>query len=258
MLGIAIDKGFIESVNDPIFKYLKYPKPEKNLSPLKDSITIKHLLTMSTGLECNDFDKSSKGQEDRVYKKRDWIQYTLDLPMVNAPGEVSNYCSMGTVILAEIISQASGMSIDQFTEQYLFEPLGIKNVFWKHTSKKEVISAAKRLHVTSRDMAKIGLLVLNKGEWQGKRIVSEEWIKESTTPSTTITGLDYGYLWWDLPFKKDDVVVHNITATGNGGQYIIIVPTMNMIAVFTGGAYNSEAQKIPFMLLNNILLPMFE
>lgn len=86
LLGIAIDKGFIESIDDPISKYLKSKVPEKNLDKRKDEITIRHLVTMSTGLECNDWDKKSKGQEDRVYRKKDWIQYTLDLPMVNAPG----------------------------------------------------------------------------------------------------------------------------------------------------------------------------
>jgi len=121
---------------------------------------------MSTGLDCND--KKSLGQEDRIYKKQDWLQYAIDLPMVNEPGEVSNYCSIGTVMIAEIISQASGMSIDKFAEHYLFNPLGITNVSWGHTSKKDVIPSSKRLYMTSRDMAKIGQLInysKNKNKW---------------------------------------------------------------------------------------------
>jgi len=108
LMGIAIDKGFIDNVNDPIFKYLKSLRPKKNKDDRKDKITIKHLLTMSSGLDCNDWNKKSPGQEDNVYKKEDWLQYTLDLPIVNEPGTVSNYCSMGTVLIAEIISRASG------------------------------------------------------------------------------------------------------------------------------------------------------
>lgn len=257
LLGIAIDKGFIDSVDDPISKYIKDKAPIKNIDERKDKITIKHLITMSTGLDCNDWDKKSKGQEDKVYKKKDWIQYTLDLPMINDPGTVSNYCSMGIVLLAEIISQASGKSIDKFAEEHLFKPLGISNISWGHTSDKEVISSGKRLYMTSRDMAKIGQLILNNGKWKEEQIVSEKWIVESTTPKTKITGIDYGYLWWNIPFKVKNNTVSSKVATGNGGQYIMIFPESDMIAVFTGGAYNSQEDKLPFAIMSNVFLPTF-
>ncbi|GAA3511808.1 serine hydrolase [Aquimarina addita] len=257
LLGIAIEKGFIEDINDPISKYIKSHIPKKNLDKRKNNITIRNLLTMSSGLDCNDWNKKSKGQEDKVSKKKDWLQYTLDLPMVNQPGAVSNYCSMGVVLIAEIISQASGMTIDKFAEKYLFSPMGIDNVKWGHTSDKEIIPSGKRLYMTSRDMAKIGQLLLNKGKWNGKTVVSENWIQESTTPKTKITGIDYGYLWWNIPFKVNDKVVVSKTATGNGGQYIMILPALDMVAVFTGGAYNSQDDKLPFAMLNDIFLPTF-
>lgn len=255
LLGIAIDKGFIRSIDDPIHKYLKNSIPQKNLDPRKVSITIRHLITMSTGLDCNDWDKKSKGQEDKVYKKKDWLQYTLDLPMLSNPGETSHYCSMGVILMTEIIAQASGMSIDKFAELYLFQPLGIKNVKWGHTSDKEVIDSGKRLYLTSRDMAKIGQLILNEGKWNEKEIVSEEWIIESTTPKTKITGIDYCYLWWNIPFKLNQKTIISKTATGNGGQYIMIIPEMNIVAVFTGGAYNSQEDKLPFAIVKDVFLP---
>lgn len=257
LLGIAIDKGFIEDINDPIANYLKNPSPQKNLDERKDKITIKNLLTMSSGLDCNDWDKKSKGQEDKVYKKKDWLQYTLDLPMLHEPGAVSNYCSMGAILIAEIISQASGMTIDKFADTHLFGPMGIHNLNWGHTSNKEIIPSGKRLYMTSRDMAKIGQLVLNKGKWNGTQLVSENWIEESTTPKTKITGIDYGYLWWNIPFKVNDEMVVTKTATGNGGQYIMILPELDLVAVFTGGAYNSQEDKLPFKILNDIFLPTF-
>lgn len=255
LLGIAIDKGYIANIDDPISKYLTNKVPTKNLDERKDKITIKHLLTMSTGLDCNDWDKKSKGQEDKVYRKEDWIQYTLDLPMANEPGTVSNYCSMGTVLLAEIIGQASGIPIDKFAEKYLFKPLGISNVSWEHTSKKEIIPSGKRLYMTSRDMAKIGQLVLNKGKWNDKQVVSEKWIEESTTPKIKITGIDYGYLWWNIPFEEKEII--SKVATGNGGQYILVFPKLDMVAVFTGGAYNSQEDKLPFAIIKDIFLPTF-
>ncbi len=257
LLGIAIDKGLIGSVDDPISKYIKSKVPKRNLDSRKDKITIRHLLTMSSGLDCNDWDKKSKGQEDRVYKKNDWIQYTLDLPMFNEPGTVSNYCSMGVLLVAEMISQASGMTIQEFAQSYLFDPLGITNVTWGHTSDKNVIPSGKRLYMTSRDMAKIGKLILNKGKWDEKQIVSEKWIEESTTPKIKITGIDYGFLWWNIPFKVGERVIVSKTATGNGGQYIMIFPELKMVAVFTGGAYNSQEDKLAFAMMNDIFIPTF-
>jgi CubicO group peptidase (beta-lactamase class C family) len=257
LLGIAIDRGFIESIDDPISKYLKSHVPQKNLDIRKNNITISHLLTMSTGLDCNDWDKKSEGQEDKVYKKKDWIQYTLDLPMVNELGLVSNYCSMGVVLLAEIISQASEMSIDTFADTYLFQPLEITNVGWDHTSNKNIIPSGKRLYMTSRDMAKIGQLILNNGTWKNEQIVSKNWIEESTTPATKITGVDYGYLWWNIPFSVKEKTFVSIVATGNGGQYIMVLPELDMVAVFTGSAYNSQEDKLPFAIMKDVFLYTF-
>ena len=257
LLGIAIDKGFIADINDPITNYIKSHIPKKNLDNRKDSITIKHLLTMSAGWDCNDWDKRSKGQEDRVYKKKDWIQYTLDLPMINDPGEVSTYCSVGAILIAEIISQSSGLSIDQFADKYLFAPLAIDNITWDHTADKEIIASGKRLYMTSRDMAKIGQLILNQGVWEGKQIVSKRWVEESTSTQTTITGVRYGYFWWNIPLLVTDQKVMVKTATGNGGQYIMVVPEMNIVGVFTGGAYNSQEDKLPFAIMKDVLLPSF-
>ncbi|MEP3210417.1 MAG: serine hydrolase [Maribacter sp.] len=257
LMGIAIDQGFIESVNDPITKYLKHPVAKKNLDSRKEQITIKHLLTMSSGLECNDWDRKSKGQEDKVYKKSDWLQYTLDLPMANTPGVVATYCSMGAIMVAEIIAQASGMPIDQFAQEYLFNPLGITNISWGHTSKKEIIPSGKRLYMTSRDMAKIGQLVLNQGKWNNKQIVSQQWIAEATATKTKISGTEYGYFWWNISFKiNNDLLVAKV-ATGNGGQYIMVLPELELVAVFTGGAYNSQQDKLPFAIVKDVFLHTF-
>ena len=258
LLGIALDQGFIDDINDPISKYLDSPVPRKNLDQRKQEITIRHLITMSTGLDCHDWDKKSKGQEDRVYKKKDWLQYILDLPLIHAPGEVSHYCSMGVVLMVEVISQASGMPINEFAHEYLFKPLGMTRVEWGHTSRGEVIASGKRLYMTPRDMAKIGQLILNKGKWEGKQIVSAAWVEESTTPQTNITGVDYGYLWWNIPFSFHGKPLISRTAMGNGGQYIMIFPELDLVAVFTGGAYNSPEDKLPFNIVGDVILPSVE
>ena len=259
LMGIAIDKGHIASIDDPISKYLNHQVPQKNISELKGQITIRHLLTMSSGLDCDDWDKKSKGQEDKVYKKKDWVQYTLDLPMIHTPGEVRSYCSMGTLLIAVIIEQVSGQTIQEFADEYLFKPLGIHTIKWDHTTKnRPIISASKRLYMTPRDMAKIGKLVLQKGMWNDQSIISEQWINASTSIQTQLAGIDYGFLWWKFPFTLANTPIKATLATGNGGQYIIIFPEYDMIAVFTGGAYNSQEDKLPFKIVNDLFLPSLD
>lgn len=259
LMGIAVDKGFVRSIDDPVLHYIKSPLPEKNKDIRKNSITIRHLLTMSTGLDCNDWDKKSQGQEDKVYRKKDWLQYTLNLPQINDPGVSSMYCTMGVVLAAKVISQASGMTIAEFAQWNLFDPLGITNVLWGHTTTgKEIIPSAKRLYMTPRDMAKIGQLVLNRGKWNSEQLVSENWIQASTSRQTTLSHLDYGLLWWKIPFKINDQETLATVATGNGGQYIMIFPEFEMVAVFTGEAYNSEEDKLPFAIVRDVFLPLME
>lgn len=257
LMGIAVDQGFVASVDEPVFRYLPNLVPGKNRDARKSQITIRHLLTMATGLDCNDWDQHSEGQEDKVYRKKDWLQYFLDLPMIAEPGQGSYYCTMAQVLAMEVISQASGMPIDEFAERYLFGPLNIRNVSWGHTSRKEVIASGKRLYMTPRDMAKIGQLVLNGGQWDGKQLISEKWIKEATSVQTNISGFDYGFLWWIIPFETDETTLLARAATGNGGQYILVYPEAELVAVFTGGAYNSQDDKLPLMIMKEVFLPAF-
>lgn len=257
LLGIAIDKGFVKSIDDPVSEYIKDPAPKKNKDPRKNDITIRHLITMSSGMDCNDWDKKSKGQEDRVYKKKDWLQYFMDLPMINDPGSVSSYCTMGQILMTEIVSRTSGMPIDQFAEKYLFSPLDISNYSWGHTSKKKVITSGKRLYMIPRDMAKLGQLILNKGKWNYQQIISAEWIEQSTADQIQLSGIGYGFLWWNIPMDANGKKVIAKSATGNGGQYIMVIPELDMVAVFTGGAYNSEEGKLPFAIMKDIFLWTF-
>ncbi|UXP33010.1 beta-lactamase family protein [Reichenbachiella agarivorans] len=257
LTGIAIDQGFIQNEDEPVLKHLSGWQVKKNDDARKEQITIRDLLMMSSGLDCNDWDKSSKGQEDRVYRQKNWIQYTLDLPQRYNPGDTAMYCSMGTVLLAEVISQSSGLSIQEFASKYLFEPLGIKNASWDHTNgKSDVPNSAKRLYMTPRDMAKIGELILNNGRWHDQQIIPEEWIMRATSEQTRLTDIAYGYLWWILPIQRDELVYQTLSATGNGGQYIMVLPELQAVVVFTGGAYNSEADKLPFVILRDGIIPL--
>lgn len=210
---------------------------------------------MSSGLDCNDWDKKSKGQEDRIYKKKNWIQALADLPMVNEPGETSNYCTGGVMMLATILERTSGLSLQDYAQKYLFDHLDIKKVEWGHTNRKEVVSAGRRLYMRSRDMARLGLLMLHDGLWKGKQIVPKNWIAELHQTKTNINNRPYSYWWWQIPFPNNGKPITATVATGNGGQYILCFPEQDMVVVFTGGAFNSPEQQKPFGIVNNYILP---
>ena len=254
LAGIALDQGLF-SLDDLVSARLTELSTAKNQSESKQSIQLRHLLNMNTGLECNDWDKKSKGQEDRVYKKKNWLQVLADLPMVRQPGDSSLYCSGGVLMLAAIIERTSGLTLQEYAQKYLFDPLDIEDPEWNHTNKGEVITAGKRLYLKARDMAHLGQLVLNKGQWNGQQVVPQAWIETIGQPETTITGLNYSHLWWHLPFQKDGLGVKSICATGNGGQYILVFPEYELVAVFTGKAYNSPDQRLPFSIVNRLILP---
>lgn len=255
LVGIAIEKGNIQSIDDPVAMYLPEFKDSKDPSDSKGQITIRHLLTMSSGMDCNDWDPKSAGQEDKLYKKKRWLDHMAGLPMVNEPGTASYYCTGGVMLLARIVELYGGMSWRAQAMQYLFKPMGITDVKFGHTSKKSMPEASKRLYMRPRDVAKIGQLVLKRGEWEGKQLVPSSWIEEISFKKTQISGLDYSFLWWKLPFTKDDQKVDATCATGNGGQYILVFPEHNLVAVFTGGAYNSQEDKLPFAIVNKVILP---
>ncbi len=255
LTGIAIDQGFIRSIDDPIHLYLKAYAAVQNTATPKTRITIRNLLTMSSGLDCNDRKSNSPGNEEKMYKKQDWNKFILELPVVHAPGDTSLYCTGGVVLLGQIIQNASGMKLDAFAAKYLFGPLGITQYQWNYFNDQKEVDCGGHLYLTPRDMAKIGLLVANQGMWKQKRVVSTNWIQQSTTKQTQVDRLDYGFLWWRFTFQLHEKTVDVITASGNGGQYIFIIPSLSIVAVFTGENYNSPNAKLPFSVLTKVILP---
>ena len=190
-----------------------------------------------------------------MYRKKDWIQYVVDLPALANPGDTSLYCTGGVVLLGEIISQAAGMGLDTFASRYLFEPLGIKNAQWRYFNQQKKVDSGGHLHLTPRDMGKIGQLILNQGKWRGAQVVSENWIAVSTRVHTQVDKTDYAFLWWRIPFEVNGSVVQAICARGNGGQCIFVLPSLNLVAVFTGGNYNSPNAHLPFEIMKKVVLP---
>ncbi|CAA9196529.1 serine hydrolase domain-containing protein [Flavobacterium collinsii] len=240
LTGIAIDKGYIKSKKETVLSY--FPDYTfKNLNEDKRQITIENLLTNQSGLDCDVSNPKSAGDETSMNSSDDWVQFTLDLPMIDVPGGKGMYCSGNPITLGKIIEKASKMPLADFAKETLFKELGIKNFKWNFKPDASSAETFCQVYLNSRDMAKLGLLYLNKGVWNSKQLISKEWIKESLTKHTEIQGVNYGYLWWLKYLEVDGIKYYGAAAQGNGGQKIYIWEQQNMITVITGGNYNSQS-----------------
>ena len=240
LTGIAIDKGFIKDKSETVLSYFS-DYTFKNLTDDKKQITIENLLTNQSGLDCDVSNPKSEGNETIMNYSDDWIQYTLDLPMVDVPGGKGMYCSGNPITMGKIIERATKMPLPEFAKQTLFKDLGIKNFKWNFKPDASSAETFCQVYLSSRDMAKFGLLYLNKGLWNGKQVVSKDWVEQSLTKHSVVQGVNYGYLWWIKYLNVDGVKYNGKAAQGNGGQKIYIWEDQNMITVITGGNYNSQS-----------------
>lgn len=240
LVGIALDQGAIHSVDDPVFDY--FPQYAHLSDARKATITLKHLLTMSSGLQWNEGELPYSNRDNdlvRLFYEPDPIEYILSRPLVTEPGARFYYGGDNTNLLGEAIRSATGQRMDIFAEEHLFGPLGITDYAWDFIN-PDMIHASGNLQLRPRDMAKVGQLCLNGGVWEGRRIVSEAWIAESTQKHVTHSATSgYGYQWWLETYRVGATAVDTFAALGWGGQRIIVLPDWEMVVVFTGGNYAS-------------------
>lgn len=233
ILGIAITRGdFKSSLDTPLLKYFDAAKV-KNVDDRKRRITLRHVLTMTTGLDWNEevaYD-DPKNDSSLMEGTDDWVQYVIDRPMAQEPGKVFNYSSGVSELLAYIFQKETGQDIEKYGGKYLFAPLGIQ-YFWKRTP-LGVVDTEGGLFLSGPDLAKLGYLYLHDGMWEGKQIVSKDWVKQSLTPYIAAEeGFQYGFKWWLLP--RTDRPGFVWMARGFGGQRLMVFPEESLIAVFTG------------------------
>lgn len=263
LLGIAVDKGFIKSVDESIFNYLpeyRYLKNEKN-----KKITVHHLASMSTGLSWNESDISyndENNDENRMYEDGDWVGFTLKKEVIAEPGKIFNYSGGVTNVLAAVIQNAVKMPLDEFAEKYLFLPLEIDNFIWRKNRDRTLVSANAGLRIKPRDMIKIGAMLLNNGVWNKKQVVSKVWVKKLS--SKQVSGgplgpfnLSYGYTVLVVEKGPDFFPkLKGYAATGNGGQIIWVLPEHDTVFVMNGGNYNSDlSQTQPIEIVLKYLYP---
>ncbi len=222
LIGIAIEMGYIDSINQTLYEFLEdYWKPSYDVR--KKNITIRHLLMQTSGF-------GGLGPYSEPY-----IEESLDEPLSFDPGTDWLYCGTGCNLLSAIISITTGMKTSEFAREYLFEPIGISQEDWEWVEDYQLIAnGANGLSFTPRAMAKIGIMCLNNGSWEGNQVVPKEWINESTS---TVSGFyeewrggggfgeDYGYLWWLMPGYY--------LSTGAYGQCIVVIPEYDIVVIFT-------------------------
>ncbi len=262
LFGIAQDKHLLQ-INQKLYDFFPQYRSQKNWDPRKNQITLGNLLTMSSGLDCFDW-KDAQACSWGMVRSEDWLDYSLSKPLIQDPGSRFGYCGACLLPLSVILERVNGMTVPQFAQQNLFDPLGIHSAKWVQapSAGTTVVPVSFALSLSPRDLAKIGLLVLNKGKWDGKQIVSEDWIRESTSQKIpkdqTNKKYDYGYLWWKTEFKVRQKNASVIMGWGVGGNFLFIAPEKNIICVITAGNYNQPQEaNNSLKLFQEDILPAF-
>ena len=246
LIGIAIDQGYIDSVEQPVVDF--FPDLEiENLDAEKDAMTLEHLLTMSSGLDCRDSYLYHWGGLTAMRRTSDWAGFVLDLPMIHEPGSHFEYCNGASHLLSAIVLETTGMSALEYAEENLFDSLGITDVDWPADPQGASVGYSE-LRMRPHDMAKIGFLYLNNGQWDGEQVVSSEWVEASSREHISATLADgYGYQWW-----VEDSGIY--LALGYRGQFIYVVPDKRLIVVFTSTLPDHDFI-VPRTLLDDFIIP---
>lgn len=252
LIGKAIELELIDHVDQKILDF--FPDYFVNVNDsLKEKITIKHLLTMSAGFEWNNFGGKYRSGWDLYKGNRNEYMITQTV-MEDRPGKVYNYNSGLSHMLSGIITDKSGMTTEVFAEKYLFDSLGINNYKWTKDRNGYNLGNSE-LFLTSRDMAKIGLLVLKNGFWYDKQLIDSAYINEMLSPQIKTAGIGkkysehYGFQWWVKSYR--DVTVN--FAAGYGGQYIFIIPKSDLVLVFTTNWQSSNSSFKPLELIEGLV-----
>jgi CubicO group peptidase (beta-lactamase class C family) len=258
LMGLAIDDGYVESVNQTLKDFYDLTK-FKNYSSKKDSVTLKSLLTMSSGFDGSDDNPDSPGNEEKMYPTSNWVKFTLDLPMDNTKiiGKNWDYLTAGVIVLGHILQKNVPGGLEKYANRKLFEPLGITQYEWQYTP-QNVVNTAGSVQMNSLDYAKFGLLYENKGMWNGKEILTKSWVKSTFTKYLTLPDnqFNYGYLFWNKTFNINGKDCETFFSTGNGGSKIYVFTNQPLVVIITATAFNKPFQHIQVdRIMQNYILP---
>ena len=257
LAGIAVDRGLIR-VDEPILAKLGYAS-YTNPDPRKARVTLIDLLSNQSGFACDDHDARSPGNEVTLYESADWPKAFVDLPMIADPGTVGRYCSGGFFTVGRILERVTGKPLSEFAHEALFAPLGIarERWTWNFTLDRSQRNEFGQVYLRPRDMLKLGILIQQRGDWDGKTVISATWIEKAIARQSRVDDSDYGlgiwHRWYNVRTDAGDRRVDTIMLSGNGGQKVYLVPSLELVVVFTGGAFNVESPVNDIMA--RVLLP---
>ncbi len=242
LAGAVIHSGAPLALTSPVFQTIlgKTASNETATDLRRQKINLEHLLSMSSGLDCDDGDSSSKGNEGTMQsqeKQADWYRYTMDLDMVREPGEKAVYCSAGMNLVGSVLAAASGRKLEELFLELIASPLQI-NHYYLNLSPTGQPYLGGGIYWRPRDFMKLGQLMLNGGTWNGRRIISKDYAKKSISAIYQMQDKGYGYAWWSLQYPYKDRQVTAFFAAGNGGQIVMGIPDLELLVAFYAGNYS--------------------
>lgn len=260
LVGIAVDRGLIPSIDTKVSDLLP-ELADAFADPIRAPMTVRDLLTMRSGLDCDDWTPGSPGHEDLMYEQSDWLAFWANVPMREPPGRRFSYCTGNVVALGRILANTTGKSVPELAREALFEPLGVTGARWASWNAGRDTDTGGHLSVAPEGLLAIGQLVLAEGAWRGRQLVSRNWIRDMTRAHSDIPGRNqrYGYLWW-LDETRSPTVPRTrlLLAWGNGGNFIVVMPELSAVYVSVGRRYNQPQGLEPLHWLRDRILPAMD
>jgi CubicO group peptidase (beta-lactamase class C family) len=245
LVGAVIQAGAPLKLSSPVYEVMNGGKFPPDLEPQKRTMTLEHLLTMSAGFFCDDTNDDAPGNEETMWdqtKEPDFYRYTLNVPMATPPGEKSVYCSASPNLSLGLVGRATREFPIYSFDRLIAGPMKIGNYAWPLDPAGNPYGGGGSQFLP-RDFMKFGQLMLNGGTWEGRRILSREFVNQSAAPLYHLRNVYYGYLWWgeDIPYKNRSV--HSYSALGAGGQVVTVVPELELVIAFYAGNYSTRIQR---------------
>jgi len=251
LYGIALKEGKVPVLETPVLDvFPAYPDLARD--ERRRAIRLSHVLTMTMGLEWNEDVPYSdeRNSEIAMERSKDRYRYVLERPIVAAPGERWRYSGGATALLGHLIAKGTGMPLLDYAREKLFSPMGIEKAEWTHGLNGEA-AAASGLRMRAPDLARIGQLLLQRGEWDGRQVVAKDWISDTLTPrADAFDGLRYGYQWYLVP-RRDGSLAY--MAIGLGGQRLVVIPSLELVYVIFMGNYYRQDQLKPLFAVQNLI-----